>query len=342
MALFLEQMRHEKRRAERTKAPLSIVIIDLNSKESSKVSLSLLESVADRIRDTDTIGFLGEYKIGILLPDTNKTGAEEAMKKIIDKDKSLFNNNNIIATYPDRIFDSLSVKNLNQQEIDALFYEDYMESISFTIIVKRGIDILGSTIGIMLLSPLMVITTLLIKMDSPGPAIFKQLRLGKKCIPFVFYKFRSMRCEADDNIHRDYVANLIKGDSHEVNQGDVDKPFYKIKDDPRVTRVGKFIRKTSLDELPQLFNVLKGEMSLVGPRPPLFYEVEKYEPWHLRRILVKRPGITGLWQVEGRSKTTFDEMVRMDIQYVRKCSIWLDFKILLKTIKVIFLQSGAV
>jgi lipopolysaccharide/colanic/teichoic acid biosynthesis glycosyltransferase len=150
-----------------------------------------------------------------------------------------------------------------------------------------------------------------------------------------------MVCNADDRIHRQYVASLIDGDLQGINQGDAEKPLYKMKSDPRVTLVGQFIRKTSIDELPQLFNVLKGDMSLVGPRPALSYEVEKYQPWHLRRILEIRPGITGLWQVEGRSKTSFDDMVRLDLRYIRSCSLVLDLKILIRTVKVVLQCDGA-
>jgi lipopolysaccharide/colanic/teichoic acid biosynthesis glycosyltransferase len=187
----------------------------------------------------------------------------------------------------------------------------------------------------------MLITAIAVAMSSPGPVIFKQVRLGRRGVPFVFYKFRSMFCNADDRIHREYVASLIKGDLEGANQGDAAQPLYKLKSDPRVTRVGRFIRKTSLDELPQLFNVLKGDMSLVGPRPALAYEVEKYQSWHLRRILEVRPGITGLWQVEGRSKISFDDMVRLDLRYIRNCSFPDDFRILLRTIKVVLGRDGA-
>jgi len=150
-----------------------------------------------------------------------------------------------------------------------------------------------------------------------------------------------LRTNADDRIHREYVASLIKGDLQQINQGDVAKPIYKLKADPRVTPVGRIIRKTSLDELPQFFNVLKGDMSLVGPRPPLPYEVAQYQSWHLRRILDVRPGITGLWQVEGRSKTSFDDMVRLDIRYTRSWSLLLDLKLLFKTVKVVLKRDGA-
>jgi len=144
----------------------------------------------------------------------------------------------------------------------------------------------------------------------------------------------------DDRVHREYVCKLINGENDQINQGDRNRPLYKLKKDCRVTKVGRIIRKLSIDELPQLFNVLKGEMSLVGPRPPIPYEVEKYKSWHLRRILEVKPGITGLWQVEGRSKTSFDDMVRMDIRYLQTWSIWLDLKILVKTVREVFFPQG--
>ena len=207
--------------------------------------------------------------------------------------------------------------------------------------LKSGIDTVGSVICILTLMPVMLMTALAIKVTSPGPVIFKQFRLGKQGIPFTFYKFRSMYVNMDDQINREYTRNLISGQQKEINQGSEEKPLYKIKSDPRITRIGKFIRKTSIDELPQFFNVLKGEMSLVGPRPALSYEVEKYKPWHLRRILEVKPGITGLWQVQGRSVVGWDDSVRLDIQYIRKRSLIFDLKILLRTVKVVLTCKGA-
>jgi lipopolysaccharide/colanic/teichoic acid biosynthesis glycosyltransferase len=202
-------------------------------------------------------------------------------------------------------------------------------------------DIIGSLFGIFLSLPLMLGTALSIKITSPGPIIFRQSRFGRKGARFPFYKFRSMQWSVDDKIHREYVANLIKGNLNKINQGDEKEPLYKMKSDNRVTKVGRIIRKLSIDELPQFFNVLKGEMSLVGPRPPLAYEVEKYEPWHLRRILEVKPGMTGLWQVDGRSTTSFDDMVRLDLRYAQNWSLWLDIKILLKTVRAVLRPKGA-
>jgi lipopolysaccharide/colanic/teichoic acid biosynthesis glycosyltransferase len=187
----------------------------------------------------------------------------------------------------------------------------------------------------------MLATAIAIKMTSSGPVIFKQTRFGQKGTRFQFYKFRSMYWDIDDQIHREYVTNLIKGHLEKINQGDKEAPLFKMVSDPRISRVGKIIRKTSIDELPQFFNVLKGEMSLVGPRPPLPYEVQKYEPWHLRRILEVKPGVTGLWQVSGRSRTSFDQMVRLDLRYAQNWSLWLDLKILLKTVRALIPSEGA-
>lgn len=240
----------------------------------------------------------------------------------------------VTVSYPDRLFETLLEVNVDVSGLARLFGNDSPAAMPGAYPLKRGLDILGSLFALLLLSPVMLIAAIAVAVSSPGPVILRQLRVGKRGIPFVFYKFRSMFCDADDRIHRELVANRIKGNLDQVNQGAATKPFYKIKSDPRVTRIGKFIRSTNIDELPQLLNVLKGEMSLVGPRPPLPYEVEKYESWHLRRVLEIRPGITGLWQVDGHNTTTFDDMVRMDLRYIRDCSLLLDLSILSRTVMV--------
>jgi lipopolysaccharide/colanic/teichoic acid biosynthesis glycosyltransferase len=194
--------------------------------------------------------------------------------------------------------------------------------------------------GLALFAPLMIIIGVLIKATSSGPILYKQRRLGYMGQPFMFLKFRSMYHNCDENLHQEYVKKLVKGKTHEINNGSAENPFYKITNDPRITPLGSFLRKTSIDELPQFWNVLKGEMSLVGPRPAIPYEVEEYQNWHYRRILEIKPGMTGLWQVSGRSRTTFDEMVRLDIQYARNWSIALDIKILFKTIREVFSADG--
>ena len=206
---------------------------------------------------------------------------------------------------------------------------------------KRIVDLSGSLFGIMMFGPIMLVIAFAIKLSSRGPVLFKQERVGLLGKPFMFVKFRSMSSDSDDSIHKDYVTKLIHGQTEGLNKGSDENPMFKIVDDPRVTAIGKFIRKTSLDELPQFFNVLFGQMSLVGPRPPIAYEVQSYQNWHLRRILDIKPGITGLWQAYGRSRTTFDEMVRLDLQYVSHCSPWLDIKILFKTVTAVFAKEVA-
>jgi lipopolysaccharide/colanic/teichoic acid biosynthesis glycosyltransferase len=200
----------------------------------------------------------------------------------------------------------------------------------------------------------MLIIALLIRLDSPGPAIFKQERVGAKrqlkdgrtvwaIRTFSFYKFRTMRTDADANLHQQYMAAYISGDETKMSRLQPDAKTadsYKLNGDPRITRMGKLLRRLSLDELPQLWNIIKGDMSLVGPRPPISYEVERYERRHLRR-LAALPGLTGLWQVSGRCETTFEEMVQLDLEYIEKQSIWLDLKILLLTMPAVITAKGA-
>lgn len=204
--------------------------------------------------------------------------------------------------------------------------------------VKRLLDVTGSLMALVTLSPVFLGIAVAIKLTSKGPIFFRQARIGQFSRPFTFLKFRSMYVDSNSEIHKEYVTNYISGKEKATGS---EKHIFKITNDPRVTSVGRFLRKTSLDELPQFLNVLRGDMSLVGPRPPLPYEVEKYDTWHRRRILEARPGITGLWQVNGRSRTTFDEMVRMDLRYIEQFSLLLDLKILLQTPKAVVSGSGA-
>ncbi|MDT8071015.1 MAG: sugar transferase [Terriglobia bacterium] len=201
---------------------------------------------------------------------------------------------------------------------------------------KRTLDILGSVLALLLLSPLLCLIAIAVKLTSRGPVLFRQKRIGQYGLPFTFLKFRSMRDGNDSQIHKDFVRKLIAGSPEISNRG-----VFKLTHDPRVTPLGSFLRKTSLDELPQLWNVFRGDMSLVGPRPPLPYEVDAYDVWHRKRFLMAKPGITGLWQVSGRSRTTFDEMVRLDLRYARTSSFWLDAQILWRTPLAVIRGSGA-
>jgi lipopolysaccharide/colanic/teichoic acid biosynthesis glycosyltransferase len=342
--LFGERLRMEKLRAERADSPLSIVLLSIRRDlafERDNIQ-NIVNVIQSRTRATDVIGFVDRRVIGVILPDTDRQGAEEAAARLTEGNNGLFSSA-AAGTYPDNLFDTIP-EELPPLRFDAFDFASgrFAENFRFRQMVKRGMDIVGSVVGIVLFLPLMAAIAVAIRAGSPGPAIFKQTRLGRNGVPFTFYKFRSMYLNTDDRIHREYTASLIRGDHDQTNQGDVDKPLYKIKSDPRVTRIGRIIRRTSMDELPQFFNVLKGDMSLVGPRPALAYEAEKYEAWHLRRILEVKPGITGLWQAEGRSKTSFDEMVRLDIRYIQDWSLMLDVKILLKTVKVVLECGGAV
>ena len=196
------------------------------------------------------------------------------------------------------------------------------------LLLRRIFDFVGSIILILILSPVFLLITLAIGLDSRGPAIYRQVRCGLNGRRFTFYKFRSMVQGAETRKGDLLAHNLMDG------------PVFKMKNDPRVTRVGRFLRKTSLDELPQLFNVLRGDMSFVGPRPPIPEEVEKYEGWQRRRLSMK-PGITGLWQVSGRNQIDFQQWMKLDLEYIDNWSMWLDFKILIKTILVVLLRKGA-
>ena len=204
--------------------------------------------------------------------------------------------------------------------------------------VKRLLDIAITSVLLICLLPVLVLCALAIVLDSRGPILFRQQRVGEGGRLFGMLKFRSMYAGVDSSPHREYVVAFINGQA-ELQPAADGKRLYKLARDARVTRVGRWLRETSLDELPQLWNVLKGEMSLVGPRPPLPYETAHYQPAHLLRLTV-RPGITGLWQVSGRSRTTFEEMVALDCEYIRSQSLALDLSILLRTIPVVFGKDG--
>lgn len=233
-----------------------------------------------------------------------------------------------------KVVENLTVSNTNEQSFDRESKVVYFKKVNandstFYLFVKRLIDILGSLVGIISLSPLFLVITLLIKMeDSKGPVFFKQKRLGENENPFYMFKFRSMVANAEE-----LKATLIK-------QNEATGPVFKIKKDPRVTKIGSFIRKTSIDELPQLINVLKGEMSLVGPRPPLPNEVNQYSKHEKQRLKVT-PGLTCYWQVSGRSNIGFNEWVELDLKYINERSFWVDIKLIFRTVFVLFGSKNA-
>jgi lipopolysaccharide/colanic/teichoic acid biosynthesis glycosyltransferase len=219
-------------------------------------------------------------------------------------------------------------------------------------LTKRVLDLILTIPALIILAPVIFLIAILIKLDSPGPAVFRQRRMGARCrlrneksfwepVEFTCYKFRTMICNADPSLHKEYMKAYIKNDTNtmELETGK-ETSTLKLVNDFRITRLGKILRKTSIDELPQLWNVLRGEMSLVGPRPAILYELEEYEPWHFKRLHAT-PGLSGLWQVTARSSVEFDEMVNLDIEYINHQSLWLDIKIVLKTPFVVLSGKGA-
>jgi lipopolysaccharide/colanic/teichoic acid biosynthesis glycosyltransferase len=207
--------------------------------------------------------------------------------------------------------------------------------------VKRIMDVAGSALALLLFAPVLLAIAVAIKLTSNGPVFFRQKRVGQYGEQFVFLKFRSMYVNNDAGVHKAYVKQLIAGSAQRHPGNGHGNGVYKLTRDSRITSVGAFLRRTSLDELPQFINVLRGEMSLVGPRPAIAYEVEAYDIWHRRRVLEAKPGITGLWQVNGRSRVKFDDMVRLDLRYAKTWSPWMDLKILLRTPVAVVFGDGA-
>ncbi len=336
--LFLRDLHREKTRADRSSSPLSLVVFDWRANDHSGAVTDigdLLDVLHARTRETDIIGHFDHERIAVLCPDTDADGARELSRKI-EATLGAASCASEHATYPGALFDDLSkgsrVVPLTQAFVRSDLVTGYRS--------KRIFDVVGALSMLMVLWPLMTIVAIAIALTSRGPIIFKQKRLGRGGSAFTFYKFRSMVAHGDDQIHRNYIANFIRRDAKATTAEPGSTP-YKLRSDPRITPIGRLIRKTSIDELPQLFNVLRGDMSLVGPRPPIPYETNHYHAWHMRRITSMKPGLTGLWQVEGRGRVTFNEMVRLDLRYIRDCSLWLDVKILARTVGVVFKGLGA-
>jgi lipopolysaccharide/colanic/teichoic acid biosynthesis glycosyltransferase len=336
---FLKALHRERCRADRAKSALSISVFQIAGAPDARALAceQLLERLRRNKRETDIVGDLEHHTIAIILPDTNRDG----LKLFMDRFSNQFAQiqcSHTAGTYPDDLFDDLLRMDGEVGDSHPLFLESRDARSKIGCALKRCIDFAGAAVGLALLAPVLAVVAGAVAISSPGPVIFKQIRLGKGGRPFVFYKFRSMVRNADDRIHREYVTSLIDADTASPGPS---RAWVKLKSDSRITPLGHLLRKTSLDELPQLVNVLKGDLSLVGPRPPLPYETEKYQSWHLRRILDVRPGISGLWQVNGGRGATFDEMVRLDLQYIRERSLLLDLKILFKTVTVVFRNANA-
>jgi len=352
--VFLEVLCLERKRAERSRRPFLLMLVEaeklLQADQAELLAANLASTVSTVKRETD---FKGWYKDGSVLGvifteigEAERTTLQRAMlsrvMSALARDFKPSDMDQINLSF--HFFPEDWEKEHPRRARHLVLYPDVsqrdgMSGISRS--VKRAFDIAGSTLTLILLSPLLLVIALAIKLTSKGPVVFRQERVGQFNGRFTFLKFRSMHAANDATIHREYIKHFIAGDVGSAASEQSGPVVYKIQNDPRVTAVGRLLRKTSLDELPQLWNVLRGEMSLVGPRPPIPYELESYEPWHRRRVLEAKPGITGLWQVSGRSRTDFDDMVRLDLRYVLTWSIWLDVKILLQTPGAVFSGDGA-
>ena len=349
---IMEIVTRERKRTDRSGLAMAILLIgvrDSRREHTSALFAVVANALAAIKSDIDIAGwFERESIIALIVPEidpSNLTSACEQLesdfrKELEDRsDGDLTDRLSIrLCIYPE----PPQLGDEERQAVDPFLYPElhvHRDRATLFQVFKRGMDILGSLGLLLLFSPLLLAIAVLVKLSSRGPVLFHQMRIGQMLKPFMMCKFRTMYVNADQGIHHNYVSWFINS-SDKGKEQDKNKIF-KLTNDPRITPIGHFLRKTSLDELPQLWNVLVGHMSLVGPRPPLWYEVQQYKPWHRLRVMEAKPGITGLWQVTGRSRTTFDEMVRLDLRYARKKSLWADIKILFATPAAVIKGNGA-
>jgi lipopolysaccharide/colanic/teichoic acid biosynthesis glycosyltransferase len=342
----------ERRRAERSRKPFVLMLLDANLENGS--GALILKKAADVImgskRETDLVGWYKESDIlGVIFTEVSIEG-ERPLTEILRAKIGTALAGNLGREKAAKIAISLHVfpeiwdRNDSDWVADAKFYPDRNPGNSrkrLPLVIKRVMDVAGSAALLLALSPLLAAIAAMIKLTSKGPVIFRQERLGRFGARFKCLKFRTMFTDNDPKIHQEFIQQFISGKEECGKENGSPQAVYKIVNDPRVTPIGAFLRKTSLDELPQFWNVLRGEMSLVGPRPPVPYEFEIYDIWHRRRVLDIKPGVTGLWQVSGRSRTRFDDMVRLDLRYCQTWSLWLDLKILISTPRAVFGGDGA-
>jgi lipopolysaccharide/colanic/teichoic acid biosynthesis glycosyltransferase len=354
--LFTKLLCLERKRAERSRKPFALMLIDASkpfrTDRRDSVYSRLLRALSESTRETDIWGWYKEgFVVGVIFTEIGSSDTRALRDTIMAKVQSALQVN--VGHGPSKeigislhVFpEDPSPQNGNGGSGDTQLplYPDLQaenDTKRGSRLLKRGMDIVGSLAALILLSPVFLVIAAAIKLTSKGPVLYKQKRVGEHGALFTFLKFRSMYTNNDDKSHREYLRQLIAG-KRECDKGNGNGHVYKLKDDPRITPLGRFLRKTSLDELPQFFNVLRGEMALVGPRPPIPYETEVYDVWHRRRFLEVKPGITGLWQISGRNRLKFDEMVRLDIRYSTEWSVWLDLKILLATPRVVLFGDGA-
>jgi len=342
----------ERKRSERSQEPFLLMLVDVGSNPDSKESQQVLDRMMPVLtgccRDTDVIGWYRERgTVGVMFTALMLTDKDLILTTILNRISSMlrdeltfdqFNQVNLSFHFFPDDWDQAGPKG----PTNITLYPDLMNPSDrkrTLLLVKRSIDMMVSAIGLALLSPVLLTIAVAIKLTSRGPVLFRQERVGQYGRLFTVLKFRSMYTQSDNSVHKDYVMKLIRNEAHPTNAEGTG--VYKLTNDRRITPLGKFLRRVSLDELPQIFNVLWGDMSLVGPRPAIPYELAAYQIWHRRRILEAKPGITGLWQVTSRSTVKFDEMVRLDLRYATSWSLWLDLKILLMTPAAVIKGSGA-
>ena len=351
---FLKLLQLEQLRAERSGRHFVLMLIEsknlLAAGDNSDVIRELLQALRSATRATDVTGWYDDgVTIGTIFTEIGDIDGKSVTKALLSKVTSV-------------LAHSLSIEQINRIHISFHVFPEDWESEEHgrtspsvlhihpasmdglrraSLMVKRAMDVVGSFLALLLLSPVLALIAAMIKLTSKGPILFKQERVGQYGQKFTFLKFRSMQCKNDTSIHEAFVKDLITRKNNAAPASGEGAKVYKIQHDPRVTSIGRILRRTSLDELPQFINVFRGDMSLVGPRPPIPYEVKCYDIWHKRRLLAVKPGITGLWQVSGRSRIGFDDMVRLDLKYARTWSIWLDIKILLKTPRAVISGDGA-
>jgi lipopolysaccharide/colanic/teichoic acid biosynthesis glycosyltransferase len=351
--VFQSMLTLERRRAERSRKPFVLMLVDAMHEDGPAAPLlaSALKVIERNSRETDVVGW---YKNGVILgviftevaTDGKELVTDTLRRKILaglEKEVGPEQSTKIAISF--HVFPDQWDREQRDWTADQRLYPDLNHKTPrkrLTLTIKRAMDFGASALILLTISPILAAIAVIIKLTSKGPVVFRQERLGQSGARFNCLKFRTMYANNDPKIHQEYIAQFIAGKEGAAGQqDDGKKPVYKITNDPRVTPIGRLLRKTSLDELPQFWNVLRGEMSLVGPRPPVPYEFEIYDTWHRRRVLELKPGITGLWQVSGRSSTSFDDMVRLDLRYCRSWSLWLDIKILLATPTAIFSGQGA-
>ena len=349
---FRNMIAIERKRTERSREPFLLMLAETIS--PAQRGDHLLESVASVLlqssRETDIVGWY-----------SHRAAMGALFTGLADDDRELIRTT-ILARLSSLLDGELPPDQLERIRISFHFYPDNWEPNSSGgssnhvlypdlmnpgrrrqsgLLAKRVLDVLGSAVILLVFLPLLAVIALAVKLTSKGPVLFRQTRVGQYGRNFVLYKFRTMYTGSDSAVHREYVTKLIANQADRKAAGGHNNGVYKLTNDSRITRVGRFLRRSSLDELPQILNVLIGDMSLVGPRPPIPYELAAYQTWHRRRVLEAKPGVTGLWQVTGRSSVRFDEMVRLDLRYATSWSLWLDLKILLRTPIAVFRGAGA-